>query len=86
MGGSHEHSTICIRVGAPEHAPAVRDFLRRLDYGARLVTERRVEASPPTNWPESLARTALRHFIGAWNRAHPEQDVAIEGDDLRGRS
>ena len=76
--------SVGIVVDAPEHAPEVCDFLRRCDYGAEQVDDLHVEAQLPEEWPNSLGRSALLHFIRAWNRAHPEQYVAVVDDEACG--
>lgn len=85
MGGKNREPTaVLLDAGRPEGVPALVDFLRRLDYDADPVGGRKVEATGPSGWPAPLARTALEHFINAWNRAHPEEAVVIEDAD-RGR-
>lgn len=80
MGGKTQRARVAvIGVGIPSHALELVAFLRRLDYDAELVEDGKVEASPPEAWPDRLGRTALEHFLGAWNRAHPEGLVMIEG-------
>jgi hypothetical protein len=79
MGGNTSGArAVLIAVGDPGRSDEIARFLRRVDYEAELVNGQKIEASPPEEWPDRLALTALEHFLAAWRRANPGVDVQIE--------
>jgi hypothetical protein len=80
MGGNHVNGrrAVLIAVSDPDRGPEVVDFLQRLDYDADVIDSGSVQTSPPEEWPDKLALTALEHFLTAWRRANPDVDVRIE--------
>jgi hypothetical protein len=69
---------VLIAVSDPDRGPEVVDFLQRLDYDADVIDSGSVQTSPPEEWPDKLALTALEQFLAAWRRANPDVDVRIE--------